>query len=383
MRRRPSCAAAAPPRLPAYTVLPGSRVATTFKRPAAKPRFRCSIAGSDHRNPTRMTQRKPRILSGIQPSGELHLGNYLGAVQNWVRLIDDYDSFYCIVDLHAVTIPYEPDAMSGRVFDLAVGLLASGLDPERCKLFVQSDVPQHAELQWLLSTVTPLGELHRMTQFKDKSDQFAAVNAGLLTYPVLQAADILLYHADRVPVGADQQQHLELTREVARRWNARFGDYFPEPQPLLTTAARILGLDGVAKMSKSKDNVIPLLAEPDELHSTVRTAVTDPARVRKDDPGNPHVCNIFALHGHVSPIADRDDVEILCQTAGIGCVECKGRLAANLAENLAPIRERAAEFRAHPDRVWGILEAGADAARQVAAETIAEVRARMGLGRPA
>ena len=330
-----------------------------------------------------MTQRKPRILSGIQPSGELHLGNYLGAVQNWVRLLDDYDCFYCIVDLHAVTIPYEPHDLSGRVFDLAVGLLASGLDPERCTMFVQSDVPQHAELQWLLGAVTPLGELHRMTQFKDKSDQFGAVNAGLLTYPILQAADILLYRAAWVPVGADQQQHLELTREVARRWNGRFGEYFPEPKPLLTKGARILGLDGVAKMSKSKGNVIPLLAQPDELRSTVLTAVTDPARVRRDDPGNPHVCNVFDLHGHISPIAERQDIEILCQTAGIGCVECKGRLASNLADYLGPIRARAAELQSEPERVWEILGDGAATARRVAADTMSEVRARMGLGRPA
>jgi len=330
-----------------------------------------------------MTQRKPRILSGIQPSGALHLGNYLGAVQNWVRLVDDYDCFYCVVDLHAVTIPYEPAELRERIFELAVGLLASGLDPDRCTLFVQSEVPQHAELQWLLGAVTPLGELQRMTQFKDKSDQWGSVNAGLLTYPILQAADILLYHADRVPVGADQQQHLELTREVARRWNGRFGEYFPEPRPLLTRGARILGLDGVAKMSKSKGNYIPLLAEPDALKSVVRTAVTDPARVRKDDPGNPHVCNVFDLHGHVSPIEDRDDVEILCQTAGIGCVQCKDRLSGNLAELLAPIRERAAELRAHPDRVWRILGDGAVHARRVADETMVEVRARMGLGPPA
>lgn len=329
-----------------------------------------------------MSQRKPRILSGIQPSGALHLGNYLGAVQNWVRLQDDYDCFYCIVDLHAVTIPYEPDEMPGRISDLAVGLLASGIDPDRCTLFVQSEVPQHAELQWLLSAVTPLGELQRMTQFKDKSDQFGAVNAGLLTYPVLQAADILLYRAERVPVGADQQQHLELTREVARRWNARFGDYLPEPQPLFTKARRILGLDGVAKMSKSKGNVIPLLAEPDELWDAVRTAVTDPARVRKDDPGNPHVCNVFALHGYVSPGEEREDIEILCQTAGIGCVECKRRLSDNLADTLEPIRERAAELRDDPALVREILGDGAARARRLAEETMAEVRARMGLGRP-
>lgn len=328
-----------------------------------------------------MTQPKPRILSGIQPSGSLHLGNYLGAVQNWVRLLDDYDCFYCVVDLHAVTQPYEPSELPGRVFDLAVGLLASGLDPERCTLFVQSAVPQHAELQWLLNVITPLGELERMTQFKDKADRQGQL-AGLLNYPVLQAADILLYRADRVPVGVDQQQHLELTRELARRWNFRFGEYFPEPQPLFTKAKKILGLDGVAKMSKSMDNVIPLLAEPDEIRARVRTAVTDPARVRKDDPGNPHVCNVFALHGFMSPAEERDEIEILCQTAGIGCVACKGRLADNLAAELAPIRERAAELRAHSERVHEVLGDGAATARRVAGETMTEVRARMGLGQP-
>jgi len=328
-----------------------------------------------------MSQRKPRILSGIQPSGSLHLGNYLGAVQNWVRLVDDYDCFYCVVDLHAVTQPYEPSELPERVFDLAVGLLASGLDPDRCTLFVQSAVPEHTELQWLLNVIAPLGELERMTQFKDKSDRHGAV-AGLLNYPVLQAADILLYRAERVPVGADQQQHLELTRELARRWNHRFGEYFPEPQPLFTKARRILGLDGVAKMSKSMDNVIPLLAEPDEVRARVRTAVTDPARVRKDDPGNPHVCNVFALHGFMSPAEERDDIEILCQTAGIGCVACKGRLADNVADELAPIRERASELRAHPGRVHEVLGDGAATARRVARETMTEVRARMGLGQP-
>jgi tryptophanyl-tRNA synthetase len=170
-----------------------------------------------------MTQGKSRVFSGIQPSGELHLGNYLGAIQNWVALTERYDCIYCIVDLHAVTIPYEPSELQDRIYQLAVGLLASGLDPDRCTLFVQSAVPEHAELQWLLNTVAPLGELSRMTQFKDKSDRVDTVNAGLLNYPVLQAADILLYHAEHVPVGEDQRQHLELTREIARRWNTRFG----------------------------------------------------------------------------------------------------------------------------------------------------------------
>jgi hypothetical protein len=178
-----------------------------------------------------MAQGKSRVFSGVQPSGDLHLGNYLGAIQNWVALTETYDCIYCIVDLHAVTIPYQPEQLPDRIFEVAVGLLASGLEPNRCTLFVQSAVPEHAELAWLLNTVTPLGELSRMTQFKDKSDRVDTVNAGLLNYPILQAADILLYHADAVPVGEDQRQHLELTREIARRWNARFGEYFPEPDP--------------------------------------------------------------------------------------------------------------------------------------------------------
>lgn len=329
-----------------------------------------------------MIERKPRIFSGIQPSGELHLGNYLGAVKNWIALLEDYDAFYCIVDLHAITISYEPAELTQHIFDMAVGLMASGLEPERCTLFVQSAVPEHAELQWLLGTVTPLGELQRMTQFKDKSRYVESVSAGLLTYPVLQAADILLYLGERVPVGEDQRQHLELTREIARRWNARFGDYFPEPQPLITEGKRILGLDGALKMSKSQGNTIPLLTEPEEMQVLLRTAVTDPARVRRNDPGNPHVCNVFALHGHCTPSAERDDIEILCQTAGIGCVDCKNRLADNLAASLAPIRERARELRGNPERVWEILAAGGTRARAVARDTIGEVRERMGLGSP-
>ncbi len=328
-----------------------------------------------------MTQGKSRVFSGIQPSGELHIGNYLGAIKNWVALTETYDCIYCIVDLHAVTIPYEPSELQGRIHDLAVGVLASGLDPERCTLFVQSAVPEHTELQWLLNTVTPLGELSRMTQFKDKSDRVDTVSAGLLNYPVLQAADILLYRADRVPVGEDQAQHLELTREIARRWNGRFGDYFPEPQALIGGGKRILGLDGASKMSKSQNNTIPLLADEEELWSVIRTAVTDPARVRRDDPGNPDVCNVFSLHGHFTSEAERAEIDTLCRTAGIGCVDCKKRLAANMAAELEPIQERAAELGANPERVREILDEGARRARSIASVTVAEVYDRMGLGR--
>jgi len=323
--------------------------------------------------------RRKRVLSGIQPSGEAHLGNYLGAIQNWVALLDEYDCFYCIVDLHAITQDYEPGEMPRRVFDLAVSLIASGLDPERCTIFVQSQVPEHAELTWLLTTVTPLGDLYRMTQFKEKAEGRESVNAGLLAYPVLQAADILLYRADLVPVGEDQRQHLELTREIARRWNARFGDYLPEPQALIGEGRRILGTDGVSKMSKSRDNTIPLLGTPEETWEAVRGAVTDPARVRREDPGNPHVCNVFALHEFFTDPAAREAIEIRCQTASIGCVDCKRILSDGISKRLAPIRERADALETHPERVHEILAAGAEKARRVARETLDEIYRRMGL----
>ncbi len=246
----------------------------------------------------------PRIFSGIQPSGELHIGNWLGAVQNWVRLQESYDCLFSVVDLHAITASYQPDELGRRTWEMAAGLLSAGIDPDRATVFVQSHVPEHTELQWLLSTVTPLGGLERMTQFKDKSTRVESIPAGLLTYPVLMAADILLYRADLVPVGEDQIQHLELTREICRKWNGEFGrgeDFFPEPQPLLTEAKRILGLDGQAKMSKSLGNTIGLLDPPEEVWNKLRPAKTDPARVRREDPGTPEICNIYSLHRYFSP----------------------------------------------------------------------------------
>lgn len=330
-----------------------------------------------------MTPAKARVFSGIQPSGDLHLGNYLGAIQNWVELTDRYECIYSIVDLHAITVPYEPAELKQRVFDMAVGLLAAGLDSENCILFVQSAVPEHAQLEWLFNTVTPLGELSRMTQFKDKSERSEVISAGLLNYPILQAADILLYHAELVPVGEDQRQHLEFTREVARKWNARFGDYFPEPQPMIGGGKKILGLDGASKMSKSQDNTIPMLAEPDELWATVRTAVTDPARVRRDDPGHPEVCNVYSLHEFFTDPAERAEIGVRCRAATIGCVDCKRILAERIGERMAPIRERARELRADPDRVSQILADGASRARTIARTILQETYERMGLEPPA
>ncbi len=324
----------------------------------------------------------PRIFSGIQPSGELHIGNWLGAVQNWVTLQQSYDCIYCVVDLHALTGKYDQATLSQRTRDMAIGLLASGIDPERAVLFVQSHVAEHSELQWLLNTVTPIGELERMTQFKDKAQRFESVPAGLLNYPVLMAADILLYRADLVPVGEDQVQHLELTREIARKWNAEFGcgeDWFPEPKALLTEAKRILGLDGQAKMSKSLGNTIGLMDSPDEIWQKLRPAKTDPARVTKKDPGTPEICNLYHLHQYFSPPETVELVAQNCRGARWGCLDCKRVLADNMIATLAPIRERALALQAQPARVDQILGDGAATARRLAGETMREVRARMGL----
>jgi tryptophanyl-tRNA synthetase len=323
-----------------------------------------------------------RIFSGIQPSGELHIGNWLGAVQNWVHLQQSYDCLFCVVDLHAITGKYEAAAMPGRIHDMTVGLLASGIDPEKATLFVQSQVPEHAELQWLLNSVTPLGELERMTQFKDKSQRFESIPAGILNYPILMAADILLYKADLVPVGEDQVQHLELTREIARRWNAEFGngeEILPEPKPLLTAAKRILGLDGQAKMSKSLGNTIGILESPEAVWAKLRPAMTDPARVTKKDPGNPEICNIFALHKLLSPPETVTTVAKNCRGALWGCLDCKRVLADNLNAALAPIQAKARELQGQPQLVRDVLADGAGRARRIARETIREVKEKMGL----
>jgi len=324
-----------------------------------------------------------RIFSGIQPSGELHIGNYLGAIRNWVALQAQYECIYCIVDLHAITQPYDTATLAPRTVEMAVGLLAAGIDPSHTMLFVQSHVPQHSELMWALNTVTPLGELERMTQFKEKSARQESVPAGLLNYPILQAADILLYKADGVPVGEDQLQHLELAREIARRWNTRFGvKTFPEPQPLFSQARRIMGLDGQAKMSKSLGNTVGVLDPPEAVWEKLRPAVTDPARKTRKDPGNPEVCNIFTMHRALSTAEQVAHVDGKCRTAGWGCLDCKRLLADNMIAELAPVRERAAELRAHPERVREVLAAGAGRCRAIAAATMAEVRDVMGLAAP-
>ena len=323
-----------------------------------------------------------RVFSGIQPTGDLHIGNWLGAVRNWVSLQDRFDCIYCVVDLHAVTVPYDVPTLAARTRELATGLLAAGIDPERAIVFVQSTVPEHAELNWLLTTVAPLGELERMTQFKDKTERLESIPVGLLCYPVLQAADILLYRANKVPVGEDQVQHLEFTREIARRWNAAYaadGDYFPEPQALLTAAKRIKGLDGQAKMSKSLGNTIGLFETPETIWEKLKPAATDPARVTRRDPGNPDICNIFTIHQGFSSPETQARVAHNCRTAGWGCLDCKRVLADNMIAALAPVRERAQALQAEPSGVRATLRAGAAKARVLARETMTQVRRCMGL----
>jgi tryptophanyl-tRNA synthetase len=329
----------------------------------------------------------PRIFSGVQPTGELHIGNWLGAVKNLVHLQDACESLICIVDLHAITGAfYDPALHASRTREMAVGLLASGIDPARATLFVQSHVPAHSELMWLLNAVTPVGELERMTQYKDKSEQLESIPSGLLNYPILMAADILLYRADLVPVGEDQVQHLELAREVARRWNHMFGGgeiVLPEPQAMLTEAKRIIGLDGESKMSKSKGNTIGILDTPEEIWQKLRPAKTDPARVTRKDPGRPEVCNIYDLHKYFSPPETVEEVARNCRGALWGCLDCKRVLADNMAATLAPLRERAAALEQAPGRVDEILAAGAAQAGALAGETLATVQERMGFMRPA
>lgn len=322
-----------------------------------------------------------RVFSGIQPSGELHIGNYLGAVKNWVQLQHRHESFFCIVDYHAITMPYDPEDLRTRRGEMAVSLLAAGIDPTIATLFVQSTVPEHTELAWIFNTVTPLGELERQTQFKDKASRQESVSAGLLSYPVLQAADILLYRADLVPVGEDQVQHLELSRVIARRWNASFADagaFFPEPKPLLTPTRRIMGLDGQAKMSKSLGNTVGVLEEPEAIWQKLRPAVTDPARVKRTDPGTPEVCNIYHLHRAFSAPATVEHVAIQCSTAGWGCIDCKRVLFDSMDAELEPMRRRAAALREHPGDVADALRDGTRRAAAVADDTMAVVRDRMG-----
>ena len=334
--------------------------------------------------------KKGRILSGMRPTGKLHLGNYVGALRNWVNLQDDYDCFFFIADWHALTTDY---ADTGKIkqnsLEVMIDYLASGLDPVRSTLFIQSHVPQHAELHLLFSMITPLGWLERVPTYKEQRENIMDKDLGtygFLGYPLLQSADILMYQADFVPVGEDQVPHVELTREVARRFNQFYprkvgpstrdphrAFVFPEPKPLLTPAAKLPGTDG-RKMSKSYDNTI-LLSEPEaSLRAKLKTMVTDPARIRRCDPGNPDVCPVGDLHKIFSSSDTMAKVYDGCRTAGIGCIECKKWASDSLWTVLEPIQERRAKYEANPRLAWDILEEGSAKARAAAESTMDEVR---------
>jgi tryptophanyl-tRNA synthetase len=320
-----------------------------------------------------------RIFSGCRPTGRQHIGNYLGALKNWVELQDEYQCVYCIVDIHALTTLEDTRQLKSNIHEMMLDWLAAGLDPQKSILFVQSHVPEVTELHTLLSMITPLSWLLRVPTFKEKVKmQPHNVNYGLVGYPVLQTADIILYKANAVPVGEDQLPHLELAREIVRRFNTTFGETFPEPQAKLTEFPMIVGLDGKDKMSKSLNNHIELAADEKETKQRVMSAVTDPARMRRSDPGHPEICNIYKLDAFFNP-AQREEIAAKCRVAQVGCVEHKQLLAEKINESLRSLRARRAEFAGDPARINDILLDGEERARVIARETMREVRQKMGL----
>ncbi len=321
---------------------------------------------------------KKTILSGMQPTGQLHLGNYEGALKNWVSLQDDYEMYCCIVDWHALTADYEKTAeLPEKIFEVAVDYVSAGLDPEKCAIFVQSAVKEHAELHLLFSMIIPIPWLERIPSYKEKSEELGLDSYGFLGYPLLQAADILVYRAHFVPVGKDQLPHIELTREVARRFNSLYGEVFPEPEAKLTKFPAIPGTDG-RKMSKSYNNHITLGDSPEQTAAKLKKMFTDPQKLRKGDPGRPEICPVYALHKVYN--VNYEEVYTPCTTGELGCVDCKKKLTAALNEKLAPVREKRAELVKRPQDVYDILADGANRARKRAVETMQRVREAMHLG---
>ncbi len=320
--------------------------------------------------------KKGRVFSGIRPTGRAHLGNYLGAIKNYVALQDDYDCVYCIVDIHALTTLEDTINLRQNTFEMALDLLAAGIRPEETILFVQSHVPQVMELHTILSMVTPLGKLTDLPTFKEKARQQPHnINYGLVGYPVLMTADIVLYKTDIVPVGIDQAPHIEFAREIVRSFNYRYNTkVLIEPGMKTTDVPKVLGIDGKEKMSKSLDNHIELALTPEETRQRVMSMVTDPQRIKRTDPGNPDICNVFSLHKVFTPQADVEMINTECRRAGIGCVDCKKRFAENLNKALEPFRAKRAELASHPQQVYDILEDGARRARVIAEQTMREVR---------
>ena len=320
-----------------------------------------------------------RVFSGARPTGRQHLGNYLGAIQNYVKLQEEYDCVYCIVDIHALTTLTDTSKIQYNIREMLLDWLAAGLDPKKSIIFVQSHVPEVTELHTYFSMVTPLGWLLRVPTFKEKARQQPEnINYGLVGYPVLMAADITLYKAEVVPVGEDQLPHLELSREIVRRFNGIFGETFPEPKAKLSYFPNVVGLDGKDKMSKSLDNHIELALTPEETTKKIMTAVTDPARQRRTDIGHPEVCNIYKLHVYFNE-SQKDDIAEKCRTAQIGCVDCKKLLAGRINEYLAPFRDRRQKLEADPAYLKEVLDDGANRARVIAKQTIIEVKRKIGL----
>jgi len=322
---------------------------------------------------------RERVFSGIQPSGASHLGNYLGAQVNYVAMQDDFETIYGIVDYHALTTVHDGAELRRLTHEMVLDLLAVGLDPVRCALIRQSDLPEHAELAWIFNTVVPVSWLERSPTYKEKRQQGIENSMGLLDYPVLQAADIVIYKATRVPVGKDQAAHLELSREIVRAFNRRYGPVFPEPEPVFTEAPVVLGTDGASKMSKSANNTIPIFAEPDEIRRLVMSMVTDPLRIRRTDPGRPELCNVCRLHRYFG--SDYLQIQDGERTARTGCVDTKGLLAERIIEFFRPMREERARLAADPAVVEQTLAAGAAKIRPILETTTAEVREAVGIGR--
>lgn len=326
---------------------------------------------------------RERILSGMQASGLLHIGNYHGALENWVKLQDDYECFYFIADWHALTTLFnEPGKVREYTREIAIDFLACGLDPERSTIFIQSEVLQHAELSVILGMITPIPWLERVPSYKDKKRELAGKDLsshGFLGYPVLQAADIAIYQAAYVPVGEDQLPHLELTREIVRRFNHLYGPTLVEPKELITPAASLPGLDG-RKMSKSYDNAVYLSDDDEVVRKKLMSAVTDPQRQRRKDPGRPEVCNIHTYHKIYSTKARVTEIEEQCRTAEIGCVDCKKELIERFFERFADIRQKRKQLSADPGPVRQVLDRGAARAREAAEETMARVRQAASVG---
>lgn len=325
---------------------------------------------------------RERVFSGMRPTGRLHLGHLLGALPNWVRLQDNYDCFYCVADLHALTTRYDNVAgMKADGLEMVADWIAAGIDPERSVIFRQSEVKEHSELALLLGMLVPVSWLTRTPSYKEMVTELGerVATFGFLGYPVLQTADIVLYKAGRVPVGEDQLSHLELAREIVRRFNGLYGPVFPEPKALLTQTPRLLGLDG-RKMSKSYGNTIDIAEEPESIRKKISSMFTDPARQRLKDPGHPEKCNVFSYHQFFeAPETELDEIDAGCRTATIGCTECKARLADRIMARLDPIREKREALLAEPGRMEGILEDGRKRAQVVATEVLDEACRAIGI----